>query len=243
MSYTQDFYPESRFGGYTDIDGTIAFYTRVSALLQPDLTVVDFGCGRGAYGEDPVRTRRDLRVLKGRAGRVIGLDVAEAGAANPYLDEFRRLEDRCWPLPDSSAGLVLADNVIEHLPEPEIFFAEARRVLKNGGTLCIRTPNSWSYVALIARLTPNRSHAAILAKAKERSQAVDVFPTHYRCNSLPAVRRMMRAWGFEGVAYGYEAEPSYLDFSRLAYAFGVLHQRLAPGWLRPSIFAFARLLK
>ena len=58
-------------------------------------------------------------------GRVIGLDVAEAGAANPHLDEFRRLEDRCWPLPDSSAGLVLADNVVEHLPEPENFFAKA----------------------------------------------------------------------------------------------------------------------
>jgi len=41
--------------------------------------------------------------------------------------------------------------------------------------------------------------------------------------------------------YGYEAEPSYLNFSKLVYAFGVLHQRLAPGFIRPALFAFARL--
>jgi len=243
MRHTQEFYPESRFGGYTDIDGTVAFYTRVSALLQPESSVVDFGCGRGAYGQDPVEVRRRLRVLRGRVHRVIGLDVDGAGADNPHLDEFCRLQGSRWPLPDSSVDLVLADNVLEHLPDPQNFFTEARRVLKSGGNLCVRTPNAWSYIALLSRLIPNRDHAVVLAKVKERSQADDVFPTLYRCNSLPAVRRMMRANSFEGVAYGYEAEPSYLDFSRLAYALGVLHQKFAPGWLRPSIFAFACLRK
>jgi hypothetical protein len=37
---------------------------------------------------------------------------------------------------------------------------------------------------------------------------------------------------------GYEAEPSYLNFSKLAYALGVWHERLAPRFMRLSIFAF-----
>jgi hypothetical protein len=54
---------------------------------------------------------------------------------------------------------------------------------------------------------------------------------------------MMHEHGFEHVVYGYEAEPSYLSFSKFAYALGVLHQKLAPGFLRPAIFAFGRLVK
>lgn len=235
-----DFYPETRFGGFSNIDGTVAFYSRVNALLARDDTVVDFGCGRGAYSEDPVAYRRDLRVLKGKAGRVIGLDADPLAAQNPFLDQFYRLENTCWPLPDSTANLVLSDNVLEHLPEPARFFSEASRVLKAGGRLCLRTPNSWSYVALFSRLIPNRSHAAVLKRVKKGTQEQDVFPTYYRCNSLPALRRALAQNGLDGTAFGYEAEPSYMAFSGWTYFLGVIHQRFAPGFLRPAIFAFAR---
>ena len=42
MSLLEAFYPESKFGGFTDLDGTIRFYLRVNALLEPGFTVVDF---------------------------------------------------------------------------------------------------------------------------------------------------------------------------------------------------------
>jgi SAM-dependent methyltransferase len=238
--YLTDFYPEASFGGFSDIDGTIAFYSRVNALLNPSSTVVDYGCGRGAYGEDPVAFRRSLRILSGKARRIIGLDVDPNAADNPFVDEFHRLETGCWPLPETSADLVVCDNVLEHLADPARFFAEAARVLVPGGTLCLRTPNAWGYVALLSRLLPNRTHGSIVARVKPGSRVQDVFPTHYRCNSLPAVRRMLSRFGFQGVVYGYTGEPSYLAFTRAAYFLGVIHQRLAPGFLRPAIFAFAR---
>ena len=49
------FYPETTFGGFTRVDGTMAFYLRVRSLLCPDSVVLDVGCGRGEYGEDPFR--------------------------------------------------------------------------------------------------------------------------------------------------------------------------------------------
>src|SRR5947208_7733071 len=94
------FYPESQFGGFTDIDGTIAFYTRVNALLKPSYVVVDIGCGRGGYFDDPADMRRKLRILKGKTQKVIGIDVDEAARDNPFIDEFRRLESDAWPVPD-----------------------------------------------------------------------------------------------------------------------------------------------
>ncbi len=160
------FYPESRFAGFTQVDGTIAFYSRVQALATPETVLVDFGCGRGAYAGDPIVFRRDLRVFKGKVRRVIGLDAGPAGVENPFLDEFHCLTEPRWPLADASANLVLCDNVLEHLPEPRTFFDEARRVLVPGGVVCIRTPNRWNYIALIARLLPGRRRAQALARAK-----------------------------------------------------------------------------
>jgi SAM-dependent methyltransferase len=234
------FYPESRFGGFTQIDGTVAFYSRVQALVRPDSVVVDFGCGRGAYASDPLPFRRDLRILKGKARQVIGLDASPAGAENPFIDRFYPMEGSQWPLEDGTADLCVCDNVLEHLPDPEAFFAEARRVLKPGASLCIRTPNRWNYVALFSRLVPNRSHASLLARAKPGLREEDVFPTLYRCNTTVAIRRAMEKNDFEAVVYGYEAEPSYLGFSKVAYGLGWLHQKIAPGFLRAAIFAFGR---
>jgi SAM-dependent methyltransferase len=236
----ESFYPESRFGGFTQIDGTVAFYSRVQALVRPTDTVVDFGCGRGAYREDPLPFRRDLRILKGKVGRVIGLDANPAGAQNPFLDAFALLDGPRWPLEDETADLCVSDNVLEHLPDPAAFFSEARRVLRRGGLLCLRTPNRWNYITLLSRLIPNRHHAGVLSKAKPGLQEQDVFPTYYRCNTVGALRRALAKEGFSSAVYGYEAEPSYLSFSRAAYALGVLHQRIAPGFLKPAIFAFAR---
>lgn len=235
------YYPESRFGGFTDSDGTILFYTRVNALLQPSSNVLDFGCGRGAYGEDPISIRRDLRILQGKAARVIGLDADMEAQMNPFVDEFHRLEGRSWPLPASSIDLCVCDHVLEHLEEPEAFFSETRRVLKRNGALCIRTSNAWGYPALAARLIPERLHLSVLAKAKDNLKVRDVFPVVYRCNTIPKIRAALDHCGFEHAVYGFQAEPSYLAFSRLAYALGVLFQRFAPRFLSPVIFAFARL--
>jgi len=238
--FLTEFYPEARYGGFSDIDGTIAFYARVNALLTPTATVVDYGCGRGAYGGDPLLFRRSLRILRGKAGCVIGLDVDPNAAQNPFVDEFQPLEGSRWPLSDGCAQLVVCDNVLEHLPDPAEFFGEATRVLTPGGILCIRTPNAWGYVALMSRLIPNQSHSRVVAQVKPGSQAQDIFPTFYRCNSLPAIRRMFARFGLQGIVYGYAGEPAYMAFSRLTYALGVLHQRLAPGFLRSAIFAFGK---
>lgn len=240
MNYTCDFYPEARVGGFTGIDGTVAFYTRVNAFIGPESTVLDVGCGRGEYQDDPVPLRRNLRIFKGRAAKVIGIDVDHAAEANPYMDEVRIFDGAGWPVEDAEVDVCVADFVMEHLGAPREFFSEAHRVLKPGGLLAIRTTNWWNYFTVAARLIPERFHSRILRHAQPDRQEEDVFPKRYRCNTLRQLRTALASHGFEGVVYGHEAEPSYLSFSRIAYWLGVLHQRHAPSFIRPAIFVFAR---
>jgi SAM-dependent methyltransferase len=236
----QRWYPESRIAGYTDVDGTVAFYGRVQALLADGAKVLDVGCGRGAHWNDPVPFRRALRVLRGRAARVIGIDVDPEGETNPFLDEFRPIPPgHGFPLGDGECDLVVSDFVLEHVEDPDSFFSECSRVLRPGGCIAIRTTNALSYVGLAARIVPNRLHADVVMRAQDdRRTARDVFPTLYRCNTTRQLRRALARAGFDAAVYGYEGEPRYFQFSRLLYGLAVLHQRIAPRFLRLSLFAF-----
>lgn len=241
MSHLDAYYPEASYGGFSRVDGTIAFFSRVNALLGKELAVLDVGCGRGEYADDPVPFRKTLRILKGKCRQVIGIDKDPVASTNPYIDAFELIQGDRWPIADQSIDVCVCDHVVEHVENVRGFFSECSRVLKNDGYLCIRTPNVYSYIALASRLIPNKYHARVLSKVQERRKAEDVFPTLYRCNTMRQLTRALEAAGFgNSVVYSHEAEPSYLTFSRFFYRLGVIHQRLSPSWLKPVLFAFAR---
>jgi len=238
--YQALFYPESRLLGFSGVDGTVAFYVAVNAALRGDDAVLDVGCGRGARADDPVEFRRALATLRGRCRCVLGIDLDPAAATNPTLDEFRLIEGRRWPVADESIDVCIADWVLEHIDEPDAFFAECRRVLRPGGYLHIRTPNVLSYFGLLSRFIPERRHGAVLRWAQPTRREEDVFPKYYRCNTMRTLRTVLDRHGFTHVVRGYEPEPGYLGFSRVAYALGVLYQRLAPSALRTNLLVHAR---
>lgn len=239
--YRRVHYPESAFGGFTHIDGTIAFYLRVNSLITPSSVVLDVGCGAGAHDRDPAGIRRELQILKGKCRKVIGLDVDTSAGDNPFLDEFRLIESERWPVDDAAADVCVCDNVLEHVEKPALFFSECARTIKPGGYLCVRTPNVVSYFGLLSWMIPSRHHAAVLDKVRESIRnEQDVFPTYYRCNTIRKLRKMFKTYGFDGCVVGHEAEPSYLSFSGLLYFLGVVHQRVAPNAFKVAIFAFGR---
>lgn len=213
-----------------------ALRTRILSLIGPDSVVLDLGAGAGIV--------RQMH-FKGLAGRVCGVDLDPRVMENPHLDEARVSDAGEIPYDDATFDLVFADNVMEHLAEPEAVLAEIARVLKPGGHLLFKTPNKHHYMPLIARTTPHWFHEWYNGLRGREHE--DTFPTLYRLNSRGAVRRAAAATRYEVVAVELlESRPEYLRLTALTYLFGFLYERLVnrvPGLDRFRIVLIAQLRK
>jgi SAM-dependent methyltransferase len=226
-------------GGFTEADGTLEFYGRVNAAIDGSMTVLDLGAGRAEWFEDdPCDWRRRMRLLRGKAAKVIAADPDPAVLGNRASDEQLLIEDGRLPLPDASVDLAVADYVLEHVDDPDAFAAEVARVLKPGGLFCARTPHAWSYVSLASRLVPDALHAKVLSRVQVARKEEDVFPTVYRMNTRRAIARRFAGWG--DYSYVYVPSPAYYFGRRWLFrAFDALHRAL-PTPAAGYVFAFLR---
>jgi len=212
-------YRESRAGGYSHRDCTVAFYTRIGALIDSNTVMLNLGAGRGSnITRDLSPFRRKVQMFKGRVARVIGTDIDAAVAENPDLDEWHLVPlGEPLPVPDASIDIIVSDNVLEHVTDPAGFAAESLRVLKPGGWLCARTPTKWGYIGLGARLIPNALHTRLLRRLQPTRKAEDVFPTAYLMNTDGALRRAFPDSDWSHHSYGYNGVPGYHGNSLLAF--------------------------
>src|SRR5262245_23259252 len=136
------------------------FENAVSSALPQNGVLLDAGCGRTA----PV-----LQKYRGKAGRLIGVDVVDFAPVQPDLELFMANLGQI-PLASESVDLVMSRSVFEHLEEPMAVYNELYRILKPGGHVVFLTANAWDYATLIARMIPNRFHAWIVAKTEGRAE-------------------------------------------------------------------------
>ena len=189
---------------------------RVLTRLSNEAVVLDLGAGAG------IVTQMNF---KGLAAQVCGIDPDPRVAGNPYLDEGKEGLGEAIPYPDNFFDLVFADNVLEHLPEPERVFRELLRVLKPGGYFLAKTPNKHHYMPLIASLTPHWFHQWY--NKKRGRAALDTFPTRYLANSRTDVKLLAKAADFEVVSLELiESRPEYLRITPITYLIGYLYERL-----------------
>jgi len=92
--------------------------------------VVEVGCGTG----------RNTTWLAERAAEIVGLDFSEEMLArarslvnDPRVSFIQHDARKTWPLADSSADVVIAMLILEHVEKLEPVFVEAARVLNAGG--------------------------------------------------------------------------------------------------------------
>lgn len=234
-------FDEVSVGGFAHIDQEVAFFTQLAALIRPGDVLLDFGAGRGEFFyNDPVLYRRWLQNFRGRVAHVDGCDVDEAVLTNPTLDRAQVFAPG-QPLPyeDERFDIVVSRYVFEHIDDPAWAARELLRITKPGGWICALTPNKWGYVALAARLMPNRVHGRVLRRVQPHRKEEDVFPTVYRLNRPADVRRH---FGKEAQVFHYStsAVPSY-HFGRLAlFRLLLFLHRFVPKSLDLSLAFFIR---
>ncbi|RHW23496.1 glycosyltransferase [Nocardioides immobilis] len=237
-------YPEVVAGGYIRQDGFIDFYIRVQSLLTPDSVVLDFGAGRGGWNDpDTPSVFREVRDLRSKAARVVGVDVDPVVLDNTSLDEAHQIDPAGRiPFDDETFDLVLADYVFEHVDRGDApsVAAELGRLLKPGGWLCARTPNKLGLIAIAARIVPNRLHVSTLRHLQPGRPAEDVFPTRYAMNTKRDLRRLFPAPEWTLVTYGHPGIQQYAGASALMWRIAAGVDRLTPPPMAPTLMVFAR---
>ncbi|NND75743.1 MAG: class I SAM-dependent methyltransferase [Ilumatobacter sp.] len=169
------------------------------ALAGPDGQVLDFGCGTG--------TLLDVAEDRGVGDRFRGVDTFE-GLFAEWLDRtpprvrhrVGPIEHSRIPLDDNSVSVVVANQVFEHIADPEPSLAEIYRVLQPGGAFLALFPTRDVWFEGHVRL-----YFAHVLRARPRLQR--------------RYLRTMRRLGF-----GLDAEDSTLDLDQWTeHAMRTLH--------------------
>ena len=186
---------------------------------SPGSEVLEIGAGSGEGNQQHF----DLR---GRVARYTGIDCDPRVLKSPYLDEATVGRAEKLPFADESFDLVFHSFVAEHLEAPDVVNHEIARVLRPGGLLLFETPSRFYYPMLAARITPHWFHEFYVTNFGSGRQPSDIFPTFYRLNDGPTIRRQLRACNFECEIQNISTPPGYLRFSALSFLGGVFFERL-----------------
>jgi len=103
--------------------------------------ILDLGCGTGWKTASLERRQTNFAVAVDHSFRLLEFGRKEFGVRSPVQSDGCAL-----PFLSSHFDWVLAIEVIEHVPRPDLFLLEIQRVLRPGGRLLLTTPNRLQYL-------------------------------------------------------------------------------------------------
>lgn len=184
--------------------------------VDKDTVLLDAGAGRGYLKE---------MNFKDHVKKAVGVDPDKIVKTNPYLHEAHiGLADNMHYFKDESFDVIVSNNVLEHISDPNAFYAETSRVLKKGGVLITKTPNMFHYMPVIAMITPQSFHN--FASKLRGTPAGDTFPTQYKANSKKAQTKFGKENNLKVEKMVFvEGRPEYLRMFFFTYILGMIYER------------------
>jgi SAM-dependent methyltransferase len=177
-------------------NSTWAYRQQLEQLVTPTTRWLDLGCGHQllpTWMEDGTVA---AAALIARAPLVIGLDQVPSQLAKHTTIRRRVAADIArLPLRDEVFDLVSANMVLEHVADGARLLSEVSRVTAPGGRFVFHTPNRRFYQIALSTWVPQaiRRRAASVIEGREMD---DVFPTHYRINTRPAIEALAASGGW-----------------------------------------------
>jgi SAM-dependent methyltransferase len=161
--------------------------------IRPGEWVLDLGCGAGRHAFECYRRGARVVALDLNAGDLATVsamftamieagEAPEAGAATAVRGDAYRL-----PFPDGAFDVVIASEILEHIPDDRAAIAEAVRVVRPGGRLAVTVPRWWPervcWALSNAYHEVEGGHVRIYRRGQllQRLRAADVMPvgTHH----------------------------------------------------------------
>jgi len=180
---------------------SIAVQKRVVSVMQslpgwPALRVLDLSCGEGRVLERLARAGCDVQGTHYRSDDYILKNPASILSRIPIHQNV----DLTQPLPfeNQSFDVVIATEVIEHLPSHAAFIQEAARLVKPGGHLILTTPNihrlhsRWQF-ALTGQ------HELRSARFGWETPADELYTTHHNPVYFPTLHVLLHQHGMRMV--------------------------------------------
>jgi SAM-dependent methyltransferase len=165
------------------------YHRLVADTLRPGMRVLDIGCGVGNIAPFSWQDHPGVELF--------GIDPNPDAERNANLHRFELLTDfGHWPVEDSSVDLAIARYVLEHVEQPDEFFANLDRVLKPGGRFIALTPNRFHPAVMVSGMLPLRAKQRILKSTADIDDS-DVFATWYRLNTTRQLRRYAQKFGLQ----------------------------------------------
>lgn len=208
-----------------------AFPDLIAQYCTSDSVVLDIGAGKDINRIDAF--------IQPRVLRLVGIDPSEDIFLNSSVHERHHTSLESFAQETQEEfDILFCTMVLEHINDPDAFFAACRQLLKPGGMLFAVTPNIWHYFGLVTKITSMLKINEWLLDRLIGKQAKEEyhFPTLYKINSLGAIQRTLIHAGFHNIEFycfdnwiGYHyVLPKQLHwfpklYSRLVYRFNWPH--------------------
>jgi SAM-dependent methyltransferase len=175
---------------------------------RPRARVLDIGCGRGFDGNTAAQ-----RELIAAAGRYVGVEPDPDIALQPGIAVVHRCLLEQASIPSASIDVAIAAMVLEHVTDPEAFWAAVHRVLVPGGVFWGFTVNADHWFARASALMDRvglKGWYLTRLRGSRGTERYENYPTAYRCCRVADLTRQTAAFR-ERLLLPF-GRPSQLDF-------------------------------
>jgi SAM-dependent methyltransferase len=159
--------------------------------LGPRPVILDIGCGDGFDVDVPLQ-----RSIAQAAGRFIGVEPDPAVSLGDYFTETHRCLFQDARLAAESVDVAYAVMVLEHLPDPAVFWDKLHQVLADGGVfwgLTIDARHLFSRLSLWGdRLRIKNFYLDRVIGPTPDQGRYKNYPTYYRTNTPRQIMRFAR---------------------------------------------------
>jgi len=149
------------------------------------LKLLDVGCGAGKL----MRCGEFSRVQF--AGLDIRLSSLKVAREYGYRWLVQANVATCLPFATAAFDVVVCNHLLEHLTNPELVLAEAKRVLQPKGLLLVGVPISWTWIRWL------RMHLLPLLNPRKSPEALAADFGHVSFFTLPSIKALLDGAGFE----------------------------------------------